>query len=131
MYWWYHNHTRATSSASGSKKILNLTKGKQKLAAYQAYYKLKKEELRPIINEKYAAHLLTLPAGTTPPNKWVWGNALVRKLLEEEDDDTKAAVEKFRNESVAQAVDFEEPENDAEGEEERQVREARMEEIAQ
>ncbi|KZT06949.1 uncharacterized protein LAESUDRAFT_602513, partial [Laetiporus sulphureus 93-53] len=40
VYWWFHNHTWATSSASGSKKVLNLMKEKQKLTPYQAYYKL-------------------------------------------------------------------------------------------
>ncbi|KZT02134.1 uncharacterized protein LAESUDRAFT_618476, partial [Laetiporus sulphureus 93-53] len=41
LRWWFDNHTRITSSGSGSKKVLDLTKSrKQKLHPYQAYYKL-------------------------------------------------------------------------------------------
>ncbi|KZT05135.1 uncharacterized protein LAESUDRAFT_617064, partial [Laetiporus sulphureus 93-53] len=41
LRWWFDNHTHITSSGSGSKKVLDLTKGhKQRLHAYQAYYKL-------------------------------------------------------------------------------------------
>lgn len=93
-----YNKTRIHSGKAPAKgRVIDLTKGAKKtMQPYQAYYTLYKEKLKPVIKERYDAALKVLPEGEKAPDRFGFGNEVVRELLRHETPAVKERVEQYR-----------------------------------
>lgn len=98
MYNWYYGATHGTTSSQlSADSILDLTPRRSgKLHDYQAYLKLKKETLGPLIQAQYKEYRDGLPEGDEGDAFIKFQTDVARKLLAEESDEVKAEVEAFR-----------------------------------
>lgn len=69
---------------------------KKKLQSYQAYLKLYKQELKPLLQNEWDALIKNLTPSATPPERLVFTKNMAEAYLEGEPDDIKAAVEQAR-----------------------------------
>ena len=77
--------------------MLNLNKKKTGyLHPYQAYLNLYKDRVMPVINTRYYMYRAMLKTGEEPESELKFRNRLAQELLEEEPDDVKRRVERFR-----------------------------------
>jgi hypothetical protein len=95
---WFHNHTRATTSGTGTRGILDL-KGKRRLAApWQAYQNLFYEsKLKALVETAWEEYLSTRPEGSKPEkSQFTVKNELIQNLYAEESEEVKEEVERHR-----------------------------------
>ncbi|KIL68674.1 hypothetical protein M378DRAFT_70647 [Amanita muscaria Koide BX008] len=95
---WFNNHTRATSSGTGSRQVLNLSPLPKLVQPWQAYQNLYWDsELREKTDNAWKAHKAGCPEGSTiPSNGFAFRNQKLKLWYEESSDETKAAVEAHR-----------------------------------
>ncbi len=87
----------AVGRSNGSTAVLNLTRRRaQPLAPYQAYMHLYSDRVMALIKLNYAAYKHGLAEGVTPREWWGFATSEAKRLLEEEPNDVKAAVEAYR-----------------------------------
>lgn len=58
--------------------------------------KLFKEKLRPTVQERYSQQLINVPEGSKPPDRLSVFIDTAMEFLEQETDEVKAEVERFR-----------------------------------
>lgn len=105
---WFHNHTRSTTSGTGQRALLNL-KGKCKLVQpWQAYQNLYYEDkLKPLVEDAWQAYLTSVPEGSKPEkSRFAAKNELIQDLYAKETDDVKEEVEKHRQKMKLGEVDL-------------------------
>ena len=66
------------------------------LHPYQAYLNLYKDRVMPVINTRYYMYRVKLKDGEQPVSELKFRNKLAAELLNEEPDDVKQRVERFR-----------------------------------
>ena len=88
--------------------VLNLTKTKKKkLQPYQAYLKLFKADLRPIIDQEYEALVRGLSPDDPVPDRFGFTIDFSRVLLAKETDEVKDLVEQYRLSQISDDEDEE------------------------
>ena len=96
----YYNKVREKVTVADKKEgqILHLTKApKRPMQPYQAYYRLFREELKPLVNKAYKHHLGSLPDGVEPPSWLKFSADFVKERYRSiKDPNIKARVEKHR-----------------------------------
>jgi hypothetical protein len=109
IMFWFHNHTRSTTSGTGKRAVLDL-KGKRKLAApWQAYQSLYYEKkLKALVESAWQEYLSSVPEGSTPKKtRFVVKNELIQRLYAQESDEVKEEVEEYRQKMRLGNVDRE------------------------
>ena len=82
--------------------VLDLTKAKKKkLQPYQAYLKLFKADLRPLIKENYDELVRSVSPDDPVPDRFSFTIEFARDLLSQETDEIKALVEQYRHAEAA------------------------------
>ncbi|KAG1778661.1 hypothetical protein EV702DRAFT_1196173 [Suillus placidus] len=104
IYHWYVNHSRGTTSGTGSQKLLDLTgKHKGQLLPWQAYSCLYyKGEFKTKMEKEYGAYVqaFVLTIERDSPTKFLeWQKNHFNELLREATPEVKAEVEQFRKQS--------------------------------
>ncbi|KAI9064964.1 hypothetical protein FKP32DRAFT_1568829 [Trametes sanguinea] len=90
---WFYNHARGAPS----RRVLNLAKKKRgHLHAYQAYVKIFKDRVMPIINEAYATYRNSLDPDVEPEPEITFLAKKAKELYEQEDEDVRKKVEEYR-----------------------------------
>ena len=103
LYEWFYNNCRTSESSVSKTEFLDLApKRTQKLLDYQAYLRLHKEKLAPIVSSRYEAYKQGLGPDETPDAFIKFQAAVAKELLEEEPEDVRAAVEAYRNQGEAE-----------------------------
>ena len=93
--------------------MLDLTKSKKKkLQPYQAYLKLFKEDLRPLIRENYEELVRNVSADDPVPDRFSFTIEFARDLLSQETDEIKTLVEQYRHAEAASDDDEDMKEKD-------------------
>ncbi|VDC04983.1 unnamed protein product [Peniophora sp. CBMAI 1063] len=84
---WFSNRRGARSEVPARKRTSLPLNGKamRKPLVYQIYQRLYLDKLKPIVNERYAKYLATMPVGQRPQPLVAFRNALSKELLEAED----------------------------------------------
>ncbi|KIL55867.1 hypothetical protein M378DRAFT_17559 [Amanita muscaria Koide BX008] len=94
---WFNNHTRPTTSGTGSRKILDLGTGPKLVQSWQAYENLYWEtELKEKVAKEWEAYLAELPGGTNPVKKFAFRNQLLRQWYDALSEGEKTCVEDHR-----------------------------------
>ena len=98
MFYWFHNNTRTSSSASRKRSLLKINVKSKTLRAWQAYQSLYYQtKLKPIVDAAYKAYLETVPPDTKPEKTcFAIMNQVVQKAFAEEMEEVKAEVEEYR-----------------------------------
>jgi hypothetical protein len=101
VYWWFHNHTRTSTSGTDARNTLKLSTTTRVRQPYQAYSKLYYEtKLKDIIDEKYKEHIDTTPKAEQK-GRFAFTSALTKSFYDAETDEIKNEVEIFRKKQVA------------------------------
>lgn len=132
MYWWFFNHTRASSSGSDSRNLLKLSTKNRTLQGFQAYSRLYYEtKLKDVIDKEYKVHTETVPK-EEQKTRFAFAAALTKTLLDSESDEVKAEVEAYRKkESTSKEIKLEDDsddDDDPEKQDERDERNRQMQE---
>lgn len=98
MKYWFHNHTRGSSSGTGTQGVLKLSAVPKLVQSWQAYQnKYYDSTLRPKVEEAWKQYLSEIPEGQkSPKTLFEFRNQLVQKFYEDETDDVKREVEEHR-----------------------------------
>ncbi|KAI0747754.1 hypothetical protein C8Q80DRAFT_1270224 [Daedaleopsis nitida] len=103
LYNWFYCMLRNTMPTSNSEGILDLTpKRSGKLLNYQAYLKVKKDELAPIIQSRYKDYKDSLAVGEEAVAFIKFQGDVAKELLAQETDEVKTEVEAFRSQNAPQ-----------------------------
>lgn len=81
---------------------------KKKIHPYQAYLRLYRDELKPLLDEQWEMQIKDLPAGAPPPERLVFTRKVAETFLAGEPDDVKAAVERARCDDAMEMEEDEE-----------------------
>ncbi|KAF8345715.1 hypothetical protein F5887DRAFT_1074141 [Amanita rubescens] len=95
VFQWFHNNTRATSSAVAKKDVIPIKKSAKRLAPWQAYQKKYWNVLKPIVDELYDAHIKGLSENEKPKPKIQLQSEIVRQRYENESEAVKTSVEEY------------------------------------
>lgn len=95
---WFHNHTRGSSSGSGTRGILKLGPSTKSVQPWQAYLnKYHGSRLKEKVNDAWQEYLSTVPEGQRPEKTlFEIRNKLAQKLYEAEAAEVKQEVEEHR-----------------------------------
>ena len=98
MKYWFHNHTRGSSSSTGTQGVLKLSAVPKLVQSWQAYQnKYYDSTLRLKVEEAWKQYLSEIPKGQkSPKTLFEFRNQLVQKFDEDEMDDVKREVEEHR-----------------------------------
>jgi hypothetical protein len=98
MKFWFHNHTRGSSSGTGNRGILKLGPSAKNMQPWQAYLnKFQNTKLKGKIDNAWQEYLSEVPEGKKPKKtKFEIRNKLAQKLYAAETDVVKAEVEEHR-----------------------------------
>lgn len=98
MKYWFHNHTRGSSSGTGTRGVLKLSNIPKLLQPWQAYQnKFYETKLKHIVEESWSLYSGQFPKGQKPEKTlFEFRNQLVQKLYREETDEIKQEVEEHR-----------------------------------
>jgi hypothetical protein len=98
IMFWFHNHTRGSSSGAGTRGILKLGPSAKLVQPWQAYLNLYHDsKLRAEIDDAWEEYLVEVPEGEKPKKtKFEVQNYVARKLFEVETTTVKKEVEEHR-----------------------------------
>lgn len=98
VLFWFHNHTRGSSSGSGKRSVLKLQSKTKLLQPWQAYQKLfYRSKLKPIVDMAWEEYKSGLSVGTKPDKpRFVFINEKVQELFAAETEEVRAQVEAHR-----------------------------------
>ena len=68
----------------------------RKMQSYQAYKTLYKKRVMPLVKKAYAEYVAGLEEGEPPIGEFKFGNAKLTEMLEDEPQEVKDAVERYR-----------------------------------
>lgn len=98
MFFWFHNHTRGSSSGTGKRGLLNLQKKAKLLQPWQAYQNLYySSKLKPLVDKAWEDYKAKFPVGVKPEkSRFVFGNEKVQSLYAVECQEVRELVEAHR-----------------------------------
>ena len=98
MKYWFHNHTRGSSSGNGTRGVLKLSTVPKLLQPWQAYQnKFYDTKLKHKVEESWKEYLGQFPKGQKPEKTlFEFRNQMVQKFYREETDEIKQEVEEHR-----------------------------------
>lgn len=104
LYHWFYNACRTTLTAS-KRDVINLVPRRAgKKHDYQAYLKLKKEEVGPVIKRRYREYKNTLSDGEEPMAFIKFQTNVAQELLAGEDESVKRQVAAYIEEESTPAA---------------------------
>src|SRR5258708_6054740 len=84
VYWWFFNHSRASTSGMDTRGTLKLSAKSKVLQPYQAYSQLYyNSKLKPVIDEMYQEHLESMPIADQK-TRFVFTATATKELYEAE-----------------------------------------------
>lgn len=106
MYYWFFNHTRETGStvpAGGPKHDLLKLNTRRRLQPYLVYLRLYKDSLKVLVDDKWKAHLATVPT-TEQKDRIAFATQVYHEEWSKASADVKEQVEKLREELFSAGV---------------------------
>ena len=100
---WFHNHTRGSSSGTGTRGVLKLGPGPKLVQPWQAYLNMfQHTKLKDKIDDAWNEHLIEVPEDQKNPKK-LFGirNKVAQKMYATETSDVKKEVELRRREMMS------------------------------
>ncbi|KAK7678102.1 hypothetical protein QCA50_018895 [Cerrena zonata] len=106
---WFYNSKLDKDESKEKPVVLDLTKvKKKKIHPYQAYLRLYRDELKPLLDEQWEMQIKDLLAGAPPPECLVFTRKVAETFLAGEPDDVKAAVERAQCDNTMEMEEDEE-----------------------
>src|SRR5262245_42839065 len=101
---WFNNHTRASASSGGRRKLLKLGGTKKKLRTTQAYQTLYyQEKIKEVVEKRWEIEYKSKPGNESkvkcPAPPLHFRNQITEEMWENESAEVKAKVEEYRNKS--------------------------------
>lgn len=98
VFYWFHNHTRGSSSGTGKRGVLKLQTKTKLLQPWQAYQSLfYRSKLKPIIDQAWEDYKSSLAVGTKPDkSRFLFMNEKVQEMFAAETEEVRELVEAHR-----------------------------------
>lgn len=98
VLYWFHNHTRGSSSGTGTRGLLKLQPKNKLLQPWQAYQNLfYNSKLKPLVESAWETYRAQFPMDTKPPKtRFAVMNELIQELYAAETKEVREQVEAHR-----------------------------------